>query len=114
VSPKKSPDLSARERADGTPGMLRGQGFGRFLAWLFTRCELVGLDNVPADGPVLIAANHSHIFDGPLLFGQLPRPVGSSDRSDRSCAASGRSRYAGGSPSARRSSPHSTPWRPGV
>lgn len=76
MSPKKSPDLTAQERADGTPGMLRGQGFGRFLARLFTRCDLVGLDNVPADGPVLIAANHSHIFDGPLLFGQLPRPVG--------------------------------------
>ncbi len=76
MSRTKSPDLTAGERAAGTPGMLRGQAFGRFLAWLFTRCELVGVENVPAEGPVLIAANHSHIFDGPLLFGQLPRPVG--------------------------------------
>jgi 1-acyl-sn-glycerol-3-phosphate acyltransferase len=73
---EKNAGLTPRERAEGTPWMLRGQGIGRFLAWSFTRCELVGLDNVPLHGPLLIAANHSHVFDGPLLFGQMPRPVG--------------------------------------
>ena len=29
---------------------------------------------MPADGPVLLAANHTGILDGPLLHGVAPRP----------------------------------------
>lgn len=69
-------DLSPAQRANGTPMMRMGQGIGRGLTRMFARCELVGVENVPAHGPLLIAANHSNNFDGPMLFGVVPRPVG--------------------------------------
>lgn len=34
-----------------------------------------GAEHVPADGPVLLAANHIGLFDGPLLTAVTPRPV---------------------------------------
>lgn len=48
---------------------------GRFLAhvWWATRVE--GVEHVPAEGPVLFAANHTGVIDGPLLIGTAPRPA---------------------------------------
>ncbi|WP_432545983.1 lysophospholipid acyltransferase family protein [Kineococcus sp. SYSU DK004] len=34
-----------------------------------------GAHHVPATGPVLFAANHASIVDGPLLYGVAPRPA---------------------------------------
>ncbi|NAZ74944.1 1-acyl-sn-glycerol-3-phosphate acyltransferase, partial [Kineococcus sp. T13] len=35
----------------------------------------IGARNVPTSGPVLFAANHASILDGPLLYGMAPRPA---------------------------------------
>lgn len=62
----------------------RGRGAAdRFLASLdrlilktfFRQIELVGAENVPATGPLLVAANHGNsLVDPMLVFGFLPRP----------------------------------------
>ncbi|WP_432519439.1 lysophospholipid acyltransferase family protein [Kineococcus sp. SYSU DK006] len=51
-------------RAVGTV-LSRGVWAGRAL----------GAENVPTSGPVLFAANHASILDGPLLYGMAPRPA---------------------------------------
>jgi 1-acyl-sn-glycerol-3-phosphate acyltransferase len=37
--------------------------------------DVVGAHHVPATGPVLLAANHSGLVDGPVLAGVTPRPA---------------------------------------
>ncbi|NEE03343.1 lysophospholipid acyltransferase family protein [Phytoactinopolyspora halotolerans] len=41
-------------------------------AW---RVRLHGYEMVPRRGPVILAANHTSILDGPLLYGAVRRPV---------------------------------------
>ncbi|MDM7831110.1 lysophospholipid acyltransferase family protein [Cellulomonas edaphi] len=48
---------------------------GRFLARVVWNTEVVGREHVPASGPVLLAANHTGIVDGPILLGVAPRPA---------------------------------------
>jgi 1-acyl-sn-glycerol-3-phosphate acyltransferase len=47
---------------------------GRFLARVVWNTRVAGQANVPAAGPVLLAANHTGLLDGPLLHGVVPRP----------------------------------------
>ncbi len=45
-------------------------------SWVFTpvyRLRIHHRDRVPAQGPVVVVANHSAFVDGPLLFGQFGR-----------------------------------------
>ncbi|WP_028927778.1 lysophospholipid acyltransferase family protein [Pseudonocardia acaciae] len=47
-------------------------------SWLFRpmyRLYLYNIGNVPADGPVVLVANHSAFVDGPLLYGLVGRRV---------------------------------------
>ncbi|MBC2878122.1 1-acyl-sn-glycerol-3-phosphate acyltransferase [Streptomyces sp. TYQ1024] len=37
--------------------------------------RVLGAWRVPAAGPVIMAVNHSHNLDGPMLMGTAPRPV---------------------------------------
>ncbi|WP_228982001.1 1-acyl-sn-glycerol-3-phosphate acyltransferase [Streptomyces sp. DH12] len=37
--------------------------------------RVLGAWRVPAAGPVILAVNHAHILDGPMLMGTAPRPV---------------------------------------
>lgn len=69
-------DLTPEQRANGTPLITVTQAIGRGLLRLLSRAEIVGLENVPLTGNVLIAANHTHVMDGPLLYGVIPRPAG--------------------------------------
>jgi 1-acyl-sn-glycerol-3-phosphate acyltransferase len=46
---------------------------GRLLARLLLDLRIVGVENVPARGPVLLAGNHSGLLDGPLVFFLAPR-----------------------------------------
>ena len=55
--------------------MDRGRRIGIALCGSMYRIRIAGLDNVPATGPVLFAANHMNFWDGPVLFAQLPRRV---------------------------------------
>lgn len=48
---------------------------GRFLAHVIWNTRVVGAGNVPAAGPVLLAANHTGLVDGPLVLGVAPRPL---------------------------------------
>lgn len=46
---------------------------GRFLARGYWNTQIIGAENVPRTGRLLIAANHTGIIDGPLLHGVIPR-----------------------------------------
>jgi 1-acyl-sn-glycerol-3-phosphate acyltransferase len=51
------------------------RGIGRFLAHGLWDARVAGAERVPAEGPVLFAANHTSVVDGPLLAGITPRRV---------------------------------------
>lgn len=55
------------------PGWARA--IGTTLAHGVWDARVVGAEHVPATGPVLFAANHTSVVDGPLLAGVTPRPV---------------------------------------
>lgn len=64
--------------ASAVPGR-RGAAVGRRLAvglmrtiWSVRRH---GVEHVPADGPVILAPNHTGFIDAPLLMGTCPRPT---------------------------------------
>ena len=57
----------------------RGAAVGRRLGigiihgvW---RPRVLGAWRMPASGPVILAGNHAHAVDGPVLMGTAPRPV---------------------------------------
>ncbi|MFF6792596.1 lysophospholipid acyltransferase family protein [Streptomyces filamentosus] len=41
----------------------------------FWKPRVLGAWRVPASGPVILAVNHAHNIDGPMLMGTAPRPV---------------------------------------
>ena len=51
----------------------------RIFSWILIRLvykiKVKGLENIPDDGPVIIASNHVSFVDGPLLMGASSRPV---------------------------------------
>jgi 1-acyl-sn-glycerol-3-phosphate acyltransferase len=59
----------------GSPALRRRQALARLLAHGLARMTVDGLENVPAEGPVVLAVNHRDFLDGPLLFAFVPRPV---------------------------------------
>ncbi len=54
-----------------------GPRWSRWLAWFLARVvwntRVSGQENVPASGPVILAANHTGLADGPILAGATPR-----------------------------------------
>jgi 1-acyl-sn-glycerol-3-phosphate acyltransferase len=67
------------ERPRIPPGLGRFQQPAKAIAgWAFAwqaRLKVEGAENVPAAGPVIIAANHRAMLDVPLLVVACPRPV---------------------------------------
>ncbi|SDD24100.1 1-acyl-sn-glycerol-3-phosphate acyltransferase [Sanguibacter gelidistatuariae] len=61
--------------APGPRGPAWSRWVGRFLARVVWNTEVVGAEHVPTTGPVLLAANHTGIMDGPIILGVAPRPV---------------------------------------
>ena len=46
------------------------------LRWFYRDVEVVGMERVPVDGPVLLASNHPNALVDALIVGcTLPRPV---------------------------------------
>ncbi len=54
-------------------GPIWSRRVGWFLAKVVWNTKVIGAKNVPADGRVLVASNHTGIIDGPLLHGVIPR-----------------------------------------
>ncbi|AEE46013.1 lysophospholipid acyltransferase family protein [Cellulomonas fimi] len=67
-------------RADGPrvpspAGPAWSRWLGRLLAHGVWATQVTGAHHVPRTGPVLLAANHTGLVDGPLLAGVAPRPT---------------------------------------
>ncbi|HPP02144.1 MAG TPA: acyl-[ACP]--phospholipid O-acyltransferase [bacterium] len=58
---------------------LMPETFVRFVMWLLThtlyKIRRVGLENIPQEGPALLAGNHVSYMDGLLISSCVPRPV---------------------------------------
>ncbi len=68
------PDLSGVAHPR-TRLLTSGQGLARWLLRRRLAITVHGADRVPASGPVVLAANHIGLVDGPLLGVYGPRPV---------------------------------------
>ncbi len=69
---------AVRRQATGTrkPRVVAGcRWLGSRVARLLFRLEVLGRDQVPPTGPVLLAGNHTGFVDGPLVFLLAPRPA---------------------------------------
>ncbi len=66
---------------DVMAGKLRGRGFTVLRAVLLVLCRILfgmkihGLNNVPADGPLIVVSNHLHNADPLLVCVACPRPL---------------------------------------
>jgi len=46
---------------------------GWFLDHIWWNTTVLGAENVPSTGPVIVASNHIGVVDGPVLHGAIPR-----------------------------------------
>ncbi|MFZ4302391.1 lysophospholipid acyltransferase family protein [Streptomyces cinereoruber] len=56
-------------------GAAVGRGIGIGLMYGLWKPRVLGAWRVPASGPAILAVNHAHNIDGPMLMGTAPRPV---------------------------------------
>ncbi|MFJ8791619.1 lysophospholipid acyltransferase family protein [Streptomyces sp. NPDC102462] len=64
--------------ANGAPsarGAEVGRRIGVGLMYGMWRPRVLGAWRVPASGPAILAVNHSHNVDGPMVMGVAPRPT---------------------------------------
>lgn len=61
--------------APSAKGAAVGRAIGIGLMNTLWRPRVLGAWRVPATGPVILAVNHAHNIDGPILMGTAPRPV---------------------------------------
>jgi 1-acyl-sn-glycerol-3-phosphate acyltransferase len=52
-----------------------GRRIGVGLMYGLWKPRVLGAWRVPTTGPVILAVNHSHIVDGPMVMGVAPRPT---------------------------------------
>jgi len=80
----REPDASGLSTTSGARGAPKTPGWfgpawsrwlGRFLFRIVWNARPIGKDRVPRTGPVILAANHQHWMDGPMLIGMAPRPL---------------------------------------
>lgn len=75
------------------PPRLMLHGLRPLARWLIRRryrVEVLGAEHVPAQGPVVLAANHIGVIDGPLLAIYAPRPVHALTKSEMFAGRLGR------------------------
>lgn len=63
------------ETVPGPRGADVGRRIGIGLMYGLWKPRVLGAWRMPASGPVILAGNHSHAIDGPMLMGTAPRPV---------------------------------------
>ncbi len=56
-------------------GAAVGRRIGIGLMYGLWKPRVLGAWRVPASGPAILAVNHAHNIDGPMLMGTAPRPV---------------------------------------
>ncbi|MFJ8666993.1 lysophospholipid acyltransferase family protein [Streptomyces sp. NPDC093600] len=56
-------------------GAAVGRGIGIGLMHGLWKPRVLGAWRVPASGPLILAVNHAHNIDGPMVMGTAPRPV---------------------------------------
>lgn len=56
-------------------GAAVGRRIGIGLMYGLWKPRVLGAWKVPASGPVILAVNHSHNIDGPMVMGTAPRPL---------------------------------------
>src|SRR5947209_8345778 len=61
--------------AKPTLGYVVAVGLMRLVTSGLTRWTVAGLENVPKNGPIIIAANHFGFLDPPLLAASFHRPI---------------------------------------
>jgi 1-acyl-sn-glycerol-3-phosphate acyltransferase len=59
----------------GARGAAVGRRIGIALMYGLWKPRVLGAGRLPVSGPVILAINHSHNIDGPMLMGTSPRPV---------------------------------------
>ncbi|MEU7569631.1 lysophospholipid acyltransferase family protein [Streptomyces fradiae] len=64
-----------RQVTPSAKGAAVGRGIGIGLMYGLWKPRVLGAWRVPASGPVILAVNHAHNLDGPMLMGTAPRPV---------------------------------------
>lgn len=66
---------SMAERVAGSATLRRWQLLTRLLCHVLARIRIEGRANVPEQGPLILAVNHTSAMDGALLFGLFGRTV---------------------------------------
>ncbi|MFF8595437.1 lysophospholipid acyltransferase family protein [Streptomyces sp. NPDC015220] len=69
VGSERAADLPSERGADV------GRRIGVGLMYGLWRPRVLGAWRVPVNGPLILAVNHSHNIDGPMVMGVAPRPV---------------------------------------
>ncbi|MFJ3190377.1 lysophospholipid acyltransferase family protein [Streptomyces halstedii] len=67
--------MTGATTAPGPRGAAVGRRIGIGLMYGLFRPRVLGAWRVPTAGPVILAVNHAHNIDGPMLMGTAPRPV---------------------------------------
>lgn len=67
------PPAGAEPHVPSAWGPAWSRWVGRFLARVVWDTHVTGAERVPPTGPVVLAANHVTLLDGPLLVGAAPR-----------------------------------------
>ncbi len=65
----------AAERGASERGAEVGRRIGVGLMYGLFKPRVLGSWRVPASGPAILAVNHSHNVDGPMVMGVAPRPT---------------------------------------
>ncbi|MDA5286428.1 lysophospholipid acyltransferase family protein [Streptomyces sp. NPDC054904] len=75
---RRDPGRRAARQVSATPspkGAAVGRRIGIGLMYGLWKPRVLGAWKVPVSGPVILAVNHAHNIDGPMVMGTAPRPL---------------------------------------